>query len=111
MNSIEVKTKMSGTDGSSLYNNSKLCVCDVCGYRIKDGIRTHDRCESEQEEKTDEHIDETSETEQDDTERNPLECQCPTCERPKMNGARLCIKCYTENCKSGSVYSRGKARC
>ena len=38
-------------------------------------------------------------------ERNPLECMCPECNRPKMNEVRFCIKCYGENCKPEDYYS------
>lgn len=47
----------------------------------------------------------------DVSQRNHLECQCPDCDRAKMNGTPFCIKCYTENCKGENVYSDGEARC
>lgn len=75
-------------------------VCDECGFRIRDGSGTHDRCTPDETENED--VPQTPPNPEARPQREfQTECGCPACSNPMMDemaGPGLCIECFTEDC-------------
>jgi hypothetical protein len=86
-----------GTENKD-YFGDKPRVCDECGYLIKQGVGLHERCEEVDEKETVDEPREPPNPEAVPQRDSPTQCGCPNCRRPRMDGARTCIKCYNLGC-------------